>query len=52
VTLVGNNGLYDLVVDGTPSGPSVAQNLTFAAAREALAALARGGKEGGKRASA
>lgn len=36
ITLVGRNGLYDLIIDGTPYDPSVAQNLTWAAARNIL----------------
>jgi precorrin-3B synthase len=49
VTLVGNQGLYDLVVDGTPFDRSIAQNLTLAAAQDALAAMARGDGDGANR---
>ncbi len=39
-TLVGDAGLYNLVVHGTSFDPSVAQNLTLTAAQEMLQAMA------------
>jgi precorrin-3B synthase len=42
VTLVGDQGRYDLVLAGMAFDPGVAHNLTLADARDALEALARG----------
>ncbi len=39
-TLVGDAGLYDLVIDGAPFDTSVAQRLTLTAAQEMLQAMA------------
>jgi precorrin-3B synthase len=49
-TLVGSEGRYDLVVDGTAFDQSIAQNLDAAGAAQLLAAIASGNEEeGGER---
>ncbi len=48
-TLVGSEGRYDLVVDGTAFDQSIAQNLDAAGAAQLLAAMASGNEEDRRR---